>query len=61
MTERVIIIFGYDEQKSQQISRIIIEDVKLTENILQLLLHGDPDGGVHDGVDERVEERVCVT
>ena len=54
MTERVIIIFGYNEQKSQQISRIIIEDVELTENILQLLLHGCPDGRVHDGVDDGV-------
>ena len=54
MTERVIIIFGYDEQKSQQISRIIIEDVELTENILQLPLHGCPDGRVHDGVDDGI-------
>ena len=59
MTERVIIIF--DEQKSQQISRIIIEDVELTENILQLPLHGCPDGRVHDGVDDGIEERVCIT
>ena len=35
--------------------------IKLTKKFLQLFLHGCPDGRVHDGVDDGIEERVCIT